>query len=230
MKKEACLISLLLIGLSFCGCYPVHSIEQYSSREKYYKEANSAFEGKEVKVSLAKFDSVFYAEDAVIRNDSISLTTLKKWEDKTLYWKDIVSTAYYNKDYANLCAQFKLKSGEIINAEYIKVNPDSSIECQVFNLKTLTLPISDIKNIRYKNYYSIPAGFFIGLFSGILIGQQLMKDYKQTPTSDPNIPDVGHLPHDDGFGYLFGCVVLGPIAGTTIGWIVGGRTTWEFSK
>jgi hypothetical protein len=223
-------LCIVLVTLFTYGCYPVHSIENYPSKADYYKEANSAFEGKEVKVCLVQSDSTFYGEDAVIINDSIRLATSKEWEPRQLKRSDIISAKYFYKDYDNLCAQFKMLSGDTLNLEKIVFNPDSSIDYQVLNIKTVKLPLNDIKYIRYKNYWSIPVGFLLGTVSGILIGAQLMADNKQTPHSTPENPDIGHLPHDDGFGYLFGGVVLGPIVGIVTGWIIGGRTTWEFNK
>jgi len=230
MNKGVCFFSIFLFALSFCGCYPVHSLEKYPSKTEYYKDANSAFVGKEVKVSLAQSDSVLYAEDVIIQNDSISLTTLKEWENKTLYWKDIVSTAYYNKDYDNLCAVFKLKNGESINAEFVKVNPDSSIDYKMLNIRSIKLPIKDIKNIRYKNYWGLPAGLILGVLGGIGTGITWYTIRENRPKhADPDGRPTGSNEQSN-FGYLFWPSVAGPSIGIIAGWTIGGRTTWEFNK
>ena len=222
------LIFISLAGI--CGCYPVHTIEKYSSKEEYYKDANSAFEGKEVKVSLAQSDSVFYAEDAIIYNDSIRFTLSKEWETKNIKWSDVKSAAYFNKDYDNLCAHFNLLSGDTLNLEKIVFNPDSSIDYQVLNIKTVRLPLKDIKNIRYKNYWSIPFGFVLGAIAGLETGRiwQRIEDNKPKPVEDLYRPTGGQ--GEDHFSYLFWPTVAGPPIGIIAGWIIGGRTTWEFNK
>jgi hypothetical protein len=224
-------LCIVLVTLFTYGCYPVHSIENYPSKADYYKEANSAFEGKEVKVCLVQSDSTFYGEDAVIINDSIRLATSKEWEPRQLKRSDIISAKYFYKDYDNLCAQFKMLSGDTLNLEKIVFNPDSSIDYQVLNIKTVKLPLNDIKYIRYKNYRGIPAGLILGTIVGITTGN-IWRQYEKNrpkPAEDVNHPRMGGE-GDDQFGYLFWPSVAGPPIGVIVGWIIGGRTTWEFNK
>ena len=222
------LIFISLAGI--CGCYPVHTIEKYSSKEEYYKDANSAFEGKEVKVSLAQSDSVFYAEDAIIYNDSIRFTLSKEWETKNIKWSDVKSAAYFNKDYDNLCAHFNLLSGDTLNLDKIVFNPDSSIDYQVLNIKTVSLPLKDIKNIRYKNYWGIPAGFVLGTSGGIITGAILFSYETHMHQGQKSSGLSGFGRHEDDPAYFILPAFFGPIVGTVTGWIIGGRTIWEFNK
>lgn len=220
----------LIVAVSgLTGCYPVHSIEKYPSKTEYYKKANSAFEGKTVEVSLLRSDSTFYAQDATIRNDSISLSPLKEWEQKTLHMKDVVITSNYYKDHDNLCARLKLSNGEIINGEFVIIHSDSTIDFKVLNSKTITLPLNEIKAIHYGNYRGIPTGFLLGVVGGITGGLIIKNAVKQDPHPGPN-QQGSSLPHDDGMGAFVVSAVAGPIIGTTVGWFVGGRTTWEFNK
>jgi len=216
--------------MGLTGCYPVHTIDKYHSKDDYYKKANLAFEGKEVNVNLVQSDSSFLAEEAVIRDDSISMTISKEWETKKLQRSDIKSAVYYNKDYDNLCAHLKLLSGDTLNLEKIAFNPDSSIEYQVLTTKTVRLPLKEIKTIRYKNYRGIPLGFALGTIGGLLTGTALVVIASNNRHANISGRPSGEGQDDPGPIYFVGSCILGPIFGTATGCIVGGRTTWEFNK
>jgi hypothetical protein len=216
---------ITLVGL--CGCYPVHSLEKYPSKAEYYKDANSAFEGKEVKVSLVQSDSAFYAEDAVISNDSINMVISKEWETRKIKRSDIKSAAYFNKDYDNLCARLELNNGEILNMEKITMNQDSIIDYEALNIKKIILPLTAVKYIRYKNYLGIPVGILVGGATG-LIGGSIWYSHNEDKDRE-YAHNHEHFQYDN-TAYLLLPRFVGPVIGLAAGWIIGGRTTWEFNK
>lgn len=95
-KQLTIFICIIIVSLLVTGCYPVHSIEKYPTKIEFYKEANSAFEGKEVEVSLMRSDSTFYAEHATINNDSTIDFKVFNGKTITLPSNEIKAVRYRN--------------------------------------------------------------------------------------------------------------------------------------
>ena len=230
MKKGASYFSLFLTALSFYGCYPVHTMENYDSKADYYMDANSAFEGEEVYVSLVRSDSTFYSQGASIHHDSISFVLSQEWVPKKIKRSDIKRAAYFNKDYNNLCAQIELNTGEFLNLEKLTMNADSTINYEVLNQRRATLPLKGIKTISYKNYWGIPVGLLVGTGLGLVTGAVLFA-YEANKHIDENNGVHGIVGvHEDDPKYFAIPAVLGPVVGTVLGWTIGGQTTWEFNN
>jgi hypothetical protein len=195
----------------------------------FYKQVNTDMEGEQVSVHLSSSDSTFQAEDAVIQNDSIRLTTMKEFGHKKVKRSEIKSAAYFNKSADNLCAKLELTNGDSFVAEYIVVNADSTIDYQYLNSKSVRLPIKDLKNISYRNNRGIGAGFGYGLLSSTVtvIGLGFIV-HNQTLHPSGKWSEMGNNPPSP--GYYIAALAAGPILGTPLGWIIGGRTTWEFNK
>ena len=155
------------------------------------------------------------------------MTTSKEWETNKIKHSDIKSAAYFNKDYDNLCARLELNNGEVLNLEKITFNQDSLIEYEALNVNRITLPLSGIKNIRYKNYRGIPLGFLAGGVTGFFSGL-LWYSYKEEKSRE-YAHTHEHYQYDN-IAYLLLPRVVGPVVGLVVGWIIGGRTTWEFNK
>ena len=229
LKLLVSLATPLLIMINLTGCYPVNSIENYTSKTEFYNEANSAFEGKEVKVTLLRSDSTFYIKQTVLHNDSISFWPSQEYKIQDFKRSDIKKVEYENKDYDNLCARIELSNGEIFNLEKVTMTKDSLLNCRVLITKKETIPIQAVKNICYKNYWSIPVGFGIGTAAGFVVGGLLLSSVKEKSKNE-SPSSLGITSFMEGEAAYGGSVYLGAIVGIITGWIVGGRTTWEFSK
>lgn len=228
-------IFLFLLGIltviCMYGCYPIHTTKKYSSKLEYYKDANSAFEGKEVKVNLTQPENSFYAENVLIQNDSISLTVSKEWLQKGFPLSLVKSGIYYSKDNNNIIARFVLKNGDSVNVDKFVLTSDSTIFCSVIDVKPIKLPIGMIKNITYKNYWGIPAGIVLGTVVGIVTGA-IWYIVRKSSAEEENPGSTGQYSkyYQKNSGYFLGPAIAGLPIGAAAGWGIGGRTTWEFGK
>lgn len=228
-KNLRIFLLLAILPLFIWGCNPVYTLNDFNSKADYYKQVNAGMEGKQVSVHLSSSDSTFQGEDAVIQNDSICLTTMKEFGHKRVKRIEIKSAAYFNKSSDNLCAKIELNNGDSFVAEYIVVNADSTIDYQYLNSKSVRLPIKDLKNISYKNNRGVTAGLGYGLLGGAVTGLGLalvvnnQRDHPSGMWSDQG----SYPPAGVWFAASLGA---GSVIGTPIGWIIGGRTTWEFGK
>ena len=227
--KPLILSSALLFVINFIGCSPVYTIGDYQSKEEFYKRFNADIESEKIIVRLASSDTAFQAQDAVIQNDSLHLTTLKEWKNKKLQKSDIKSAVYYNKNYDNLCAKIQLNNGDSFTAEYIVANIDSTLDYKYFDSVSVNISVKDIKNISHKNYRGIAAGLGYGLLGGAVTGFGLALMVNNQEKHPSGVWGGEATPPPAGFWFVT-ALIAGPVIGTPAGWIIGGRTTWEFSK
>ncbi len=221
--------SLLFLMISITGCSYVYNISDYQSKDEFYKKVNEDIQGENIILRIKTPDTSFQAQDAAIRNDAMYMTTLKKWLNKHIKKSDIKSAAYYNKSYDNLCAKLELRNGDCFAAEYIVINADSTLDFKYLLIVSAKIPVYAIKNISYKNNRGPVAGFGYGLLTGALTGFGLalmVNNQIEHPSgiwSEPGNYSPAGI-------WFAAALIAGPIIGTPVGWIIGGRTTREFCK
>ncbi len=227
LKPFVLSFGLLIMVISITGCSPVYTIGDYQSTDDFYKKVNEDIQGENIILRLKSSDTSFQAQDAVIRNDAIYMTTFKKWLNKHIKKSDIKSAAYYNKSYDNLCAKIELLNGDRFTAEYIVINSDSTLDLKYLLTELVKIPVYAIKNISHKNNRGPLAGFGYGLLTGALTGFGLALISKNLKEHQTPIWGERGSPPPPEFVFIT-ALVAGPILGTPIGWIIGGQTTWDF--
>ncbi len=219
------LIPLCIFGLS--GCYPLHKVKDYKSKELFYAEARKSIEDKNVIITLAANDSSISAADLQFQDDTIQYLASVKWSVKSFYPNEIASVKYPYSNSGNSSGIIYLQNGDSVLAHFIMYNPKIRLDCKVVDSTFQKFTLKEIKSISYRNYFGIPLGFLVGGVTGYLGGNYwyIYKEEKSREYAHTH----EHYQYDN-LGYLLLPRVVFPVAGLIAGWIIGGRTTWEFGK
>ena len=216
---------IAVASIFFAGCEDTFIVKNYYKPQEFYKQVNSKVNDCISKV--VTIDTTYTAEDMIIRSDSIYLLVQvqkTKLGNTTVFSKADIKDIEYKKfipeGVANI-ALITLKSGETILAKNVSGGQDSiTISSQIPQFYTvknqITLPASDVKTISYNNHWiGLAEGAGIGIISGILIGIQ---SNASLPT-----PQMGGGP--EGGLIIAGTIILGTLAGSVVGAIVGSEQT-----
>ncbi len=206
-----------ILFLFFIGCSTTYRISNYSSKEEFYKDINNTIKNRNT--DIVANDSLYtLSEGSKIKDDT--LYTIAKIKDEKIPLSDIREIKYFGKTYEEPSAYIWTKNGKELNAENVKILPDSSL--QFTNMAIEHMPIDNVKEISYKTrWIGIPLGFAGGILVGGIIG---------STGWIINVREGGNPPRlfDAGTSILYGAAI-GAVIGSIIGYIIGWNYVYWFN-
>ncbi|MHB9004813.1 MAG: hypothetical protein ACYC6C_12285 [Coriobacteriia bacterium] len=208
------------LSLLFISCSSTYKISDFSSKDKFYEDFNNFAKGKTLNIFLENNISFISEISPQISNDSLIYLDKIQKEQAIFKKRDIKNvTFYYNRDKACYSANISLKNGEELNEDNIELLPDSSIKFIVYKNITKQIPLSNIKEVSYKNHWlGVPFGFLPGTIVGFIIGYWI--DYNN-PGTNSTVGDQIAIPIG---------TVLGLMVGSIWGWLNGWDYTYQFNR
>ena len=207
-----------ILFLFLIGCSTTYRISNYSSKEEFYKDINNTIKNRSTDI-VANDSSYTLSEGSKIKDDT--LYTIVKIPYKKIPLRDTREIKYFGETYEEPSAYIWTKSGKELNAENVKIMPDSSL--QFTDITSDHIPLDRIKEISYKTRgIGIPLGFAGGILVGGLIG---------STGWIINIKEGGQPPFlfNAGTSILYGATI-GAVIGSIIGYIIGWNYVYWFKR
>lgn len=221
--RNAHLIIITFFLLLFAGCSSTYTLKDFSSKNKFYQNCNNSFGNKNLKIELTNDSSFTLSNGAQVDNDSLVFISKIIKEQKTLTKNNIKAISYfYNTNFSHPNIKVILKNGNELKGINIRLNPDSSIQYTAIKKLYSNMPISEVKEVRYKNHWlGIPARFISGSIAGFVSGFWAYSIINKNPqTTGDNFAALA----GGGLGALSGAII-----GGIIGWIDGYTYTYQFN-
>jgi hypothetical protein len=206
---------LIFLCVLFIGCYSNYTVQDFSSKDKFYEDFNKSAKTKDVTVILSN-DSSFEVDNGVaLKNDTLFTSENILTIDLT----EIERINYTGNDYKS--GSLLLKNGDKLNVSKIRIIPDSItfITNNILSEGNRIAPISKVKTVSYKvRWLGTISGFLIGMPLGYLTGVLI------------GIP-INHSQEgsDLAIEYKFLGVPIGAIIGSIVGSMIGFNYTYHFS-
>ncbi|MDR3609887.1 MAG: hypothetical protein P4L27_04955 [Ignavibacteriaceae bacterium] len=202
--KNIYILSFLLT-LLLMGCSSTLTIENFSSKDKFYENFNKFAKDKDLNVVLTNDSAFTLTHGAVLENDT--LFSFGKPDHKTLSMSDLKKINYTTNDYKS--ADVLTEKDEKFKAENIIAHNDS-ISFVVIDPQQAghnIIPVSQIKTVSYKNrWLRLPLGILAGGFTGLLTGGLIVANV-----------NAGK----DDSGIVSGGEIIPAVLGAVIGGIIG---------
>lgn len=212
-------IFLLTSAFFLAGCSSTYTLKNFSSKEKFYEDYNKFMKDKKVTVSLTNNDSFTILDGSKISNDSVVYITNTIKKEIKIKQSEIKSLKYYYNNSSISSAMILLKDGKEINSENIELLPDSSINVLEISHVYSSLPISKIKEIRYKNHWlGVPVPTLSGSLLGFLVGLGVYRII--VGNNDQSTDAILALPVFSAVGFLTGGIW---------GWLAGYNYIYQFN-
>ena len=209
-----------IFSLIFISCSSTYTINDFSSKEKFYDDFNNFASSKSLDVELIN-DSSITVSNGFILGDTLYTPGFRiDTKSGKIALSDIKKIDYTGSDYKS--ANLLLKNGSQISVEEINFTNDTLSYTNSIT-QDVAMPLSKIKKVSYKNrWFSTPAGFLSGGIIGAYIGSKF-------PTYSNHISNSGIQGSEQNINSALYGLGSGVIIGTVTGWLIGYTYTYQFN-
>ena len=222
VMKSIYYLIVLFSSLVISGCSSTYTINDFSSKEKFYEDFNNSVKYKNINVTLSNDSSFSVPYGAILSDDSLLTITNIKHTVKLRHSSVKEIKEYYDTDFTYPLHEVILTNGKELKGDDVRILPDSSVEYTVRgNVFGEKIPLKKVKEVNYKNHWlGIPSGFLIGAVSGFGVSYIIAQFVNR---NDPEKRSSENI-------YIFFAgLPLGALTGTIWGWINGYSYTYQFN-
>ncbi|MGA7719566.1 MAG: hypothetical protein WCA84_00185 [Ignavibacteriaceae bacterium] len=214
------IIILSFLMLPLLSCSSIYTVNDFSSKEKFYEDVNNAASNRVVRITLINDSSYISESGANISNDSLRFSYKTANERIKLSFSEIKNIKYFGNNSLKLSAIIELNNGKEFQADSVSPLSDT-INASVSKLINKSLSCNKIKEVSYKErWFGILQGFSLGAVAGLAAGY-LVSSIENKNNSDNRSRENGYI----GIAVTF----LGAVTGILWGGISGYKYIYEFN-
>ena len=209
----------IISALMLTGCSSIYTVNDFSSKDKFYENFNNSVENKTINITLLNDSSVSINTGVVLVNDTLfSILNSEEEKNTGIAISEIEKIDYLSNDYKS--ATILLKNSEKLNCKNIKIAHDSInfVLTEIRQSERYIVPINNVKTINYKNrWLRTPTGVLVGALIGFSSGIWFATGLKSKDDSGK------------ASGAGVGGALLGGIIGGIFGYWIGYDYIYQFN-